>query len=171
MKSSLKSVISLTLICAVLAVILAVTNGITAPVIEENERKAANESLLIVMPEGEDFQEVDVSSLELPVGIKSAHRETKTGGYVITVVTSGYSTGMEIMVGVSADGTVTGATCLKSAETLGKEKTYGESFLGKDAEGVEGVDTIASATLTTTGYKNAVKYAIEAASILEGEAE
>ncbi len=171
MKNAIKSVIALTVICAVLAVILAVTNSITAPIIEKNEKEAANRALLEVMPEGEDFHEVDVSSLELPVAIKSAQKETSKGGYVITVVTTGYGSGLEIMIGVGADGTVTGTKCLNSSETLGKEKTYGENFVGKDAEGVESVDTIATATLTTAAYKDAVKYAIEASVMLEGEAK
>ncbi len=170
MKGSVKSVVALTVICAVLAVILAVTNGITAPIIEENEKKAANEALLVVMPDGKDFEEVDVSSLELPVTISSAHRET-SGGYVVQLTTSGYGSDMVIMVGIGADGAVTGATCLKSSETLGYEKTYGDNVIGKTSEDIDSVDTVAGATLTTSGYKNAVKYALEAAKILEGEAK
>ena len=72
------------------------------------------------------------------------------------------------MCGVSADGTVTGAVCLASTETLGFEKTFGESFTGKDAAGVDAVDTISGATKTTTAYKNAVKDALNAAVILGG---
>ncbi len=170
MKDSIKSVIALTVICAVLAVILAVTNGITAPIIEENEKAAANEALLVVMPDGKDFEEVDVSALEFPVEITAAHREV-SGGYVIQTLTSGYGSDMAIMVGVGADGAVTGATCLKSSETLGYEKNYGENAVGKTIDDIDSLDTVAGATLTTTAYKNAVKYALEAASVLEKEAK
>ena len=72
------------------------------------------------------------------------------------------------MCGVSADGTVTGAVCLGSSETLGYEKTFGESFTGKDAAGVDAVDTISGATKTTAAYKNAVKDALNTAIILNG---
>ncbi len=170
MKNSIRSVISLTVICAVLACVLAITNEITAPVIEANEKAAANEALLVVMPEGEDFEEVDASAIELPVAINSVHKATN-GGYVIQLVTSGYGSDMVIMVGIGADGAVTGATCLKSSETLGYEKTYGDTAIGRTAEDIDSLDTIAGATLTTTGYKNAVKYAFEVVEILEGEAK
>ena len=44
MKKYIKSVGALTVICGVVAVLLALTNYITAPVIEKNESAAANEA-------------------------------------------------------------------------------------------------------------------------------
>ncbi|MBQ7334164.1 MAG: FMN-binding protein [Clostridia bacterium] len=73
-----------------------------------------------------------------------------------------------ILCGVNADGTVSGATCLASTETLGYEKTYGENFIGKNMEGVDGVDTVSGATKTTGAYRSAVKDALNAAIILGG---
>ena len=163
----IKSIGALTLICAVMAVILAVTNSITAPIIEKNEAAAANEALLVVMPNGEGFEEMDISSYELPATVTKAYKET-SGGYVVQLLTSGYGANMSIMCGVDATGAVTGAVCLGSSETLGYEKTYGESTVGKTLEDIDSVDTIAGATLTTTGYKNAVKDALNTAVILGG---
>ncbi len=167
MKNQIKSIVALTVICAVLIVILAVTNGVTAPIIEKNEQAAANEALLVVMPDGEGFEAVDISQTELPATVTAAHKEAN-GGYVIELLTSGYGSDMAIMVGVGADGKVTGATCLKSSETLGYEKTYGDSAVGKSAEDIDSLDTIAGATLTTSAYKNAVKDALNAAIVLGG---
>ena len=48
MKQSLKSTVVLVCICAVMAVMLALTNAITAPVIEKNQASAANAALLQV---------------------------------------------------------------------------------------------------------------------------
>jgi len=53
MKNQVKSTLVLVCICAVMAVLLAVTNSITAPIIKENQDAAANEALLQVMPGGE----------------------------------------------------------------------------------------------------------------------
>ena len=64
-----KSVIALTVICAVIAVLLAVTNSITAPIIEKNASAAANEALLVVYPDGGDFTQVDISTFELPATV------------------------------------------------------------------------------------------------------
>ena len=50
MKQSLKSTVVLVCICAVMAVMLALTNAITAPVIAKNQASAANAALLQVMP-------------------------------------------------------------------------------------------------------------------------
>ena len=167
MKNYIKSVGALTVICAVMAIILAFTNGITAPIIEKNEASAANEALLVVMPNGEGFEEMDISSYELPATVTKVFKET-SGGYVVQLLTSGYGANMSIMCGVDATGTVTGAVCLGSSETLGYEKTYGEGTVGKTAETIDSVETIAGATLTTTGYRNAVKDALNTAIILGG---
>ena len=75
---------------------------------------------------------------------------------------------MVIMCGVDANGNVTGAICLSSNETLGHEKTFGEKFTGKDAAGVDAVDTFSGATKTTAAYKNAIKDALNTAIILGG---
>ena len=55
MNKYLKSIIALTVICAVMGLALAATNRLTAPIIAKNESSAANEALLIVMPDGEAF--------------------------------------------------------------------------------------------------------------------
>lgn len=168
MKQYLKSVVSLTVICAVTAILLAVVNSITDPIIKEQEAAAANEALLVVMPEGEDFEAVDLSTYELPATIVEAYHETSQGGYVFQMETSGYSSGFVIMCGVDADGNVTGAVSLASSETLGYEKTYGDQLVGATLESVDTIDTVAGATKTTTAYRGAVKDALSAFVILNG---
>lgn len=167
MKKYIKSIIALTLICAVVSVLMAVTNYFTAPTIAKNESAAANEALLVVFPDGEDFEEIDLSKYELPESITAAYSE-KNGGYVFKMEVSGYSNGLVIMCGINADGSVVGATCLSSGETLGYEKTYGETLKNATLDTIDGVDVIAGATKTTSGYKGAVKDALNAFVILNG---
>ena len=167
MKKSVTSTLVLFAICAVMAILLALTNSITAPIIKQNQEAAANEALLEVMPNGESFEKMDLSSYELPATVTEVYKEAK-GGYVVTLTTTGYGSGFVIMCGVSADGTVTGTVCLASTETLGHEKTFGANFVGKDAAGVDATDTISGATKTTQAYKNAVKDALNTAIILGG---
>lgn len=167
MKKSVTSTLVLFAICAVMAILLALTNSITAPIIKQNQDAAANEALLEVMPEGEGFEKMDLSSYELPATVTEVYKE-KNGGYVVTLTTAGYGSGFVIMCGVSADGIVTGTVCLASTETLGYEKTFGANFVGKDAAGVDATDTISGATKTTQAYKNAVKDALNTAIILGG---
>lgn len=167
MKKYIKSVIALTVICVAVMTLLAVTNEITAPIIEKNAASAANEALLVVMPEGEGFESVDIASLSLPDSVTEAYKESK-GGYVIKTTTAGYGADMVIMCGISADGEITGATCLSSNETLGYEKTYGDGVKGTTADTVDSLATVSGATKTTQGYKNALKDALNAFIILNG---
>ena len=167
MKKSLKSTLTLVCICSVIAIALAFTNYITAPIIEKNENAAANEMLLVVMPDGESFEKIDTSVYTLPSTVTEVYK-AQNGGHVFKLTTTGYSTGFSIMCGVNADGTVSGAVCLASTETLGYEKTYGDGLAGKDLATIESVDTISGATKTTAAYRSAVKDALNAAVILGG---
>ena len=167
MKKYLSNILVLVCICAVVSVILSVTNALTAPKIEANEKEKTRKALLQVMPDGVSFEPVDISAETLPSTVREVYR-AENGGYVIKLSTTGYSTGFVIMCGIRTDGTVSGAVCLSSTETLGYEKTYGQSFLDKNKEEVEGVDTIAGATKTTAAYRSAVRDALNAALILYG---
>lgn len=167
MIKNLKSVIALTVICAVVSVLLALTNQLTAPIIAKQEASAVTEALSVVLPNGEDFQSVDISNYELPKTVTEAYSE-KNGGYVFKMTTTGYGSGLVILCGIDKEGTVKGATCISSNETLGYEETYGDSFKDKNAEQVDGVDTISNATMTTAAYKNAVKDALNSFTILNG---
>ena len=167
-KKSLKDVIVLVVICAVFATVLAAVNSITAPIITDRLNAAANEAYMAVMPDAKGFEDVDLSAYTLPATVTEAKRETSGQGYAIKLETKGYDKGMIIIVGVSADGVVTGATCITSNETNGVEKSYGGSFSGKDMDGVNAVDLIAGSTLTTTAYRGAVVDAINTATILGG---
>ena len=167
MKKSVLSTVALVGICAVMAILLALTNFITAPIIEKNQEAAANQALLEVMPNGTGFEKIDFDASTLPKTVTDVYKE-KSGGYVFKLATAGYDSGFIIMCGVNADGTVSGAVCLEANETLGKEKTYGNEFVGKNMAGVEAVDTISGATKTTTAYKNAIKDSLNAAIILGG---
>lgn len=164
MKQQIKSTVTLVCICAVVALMLAVINFITAPTIAENERIAVEKALLEVMPEGKNFEKMDIGGYGFPASITEVYAEDG-GGHVFKLTGKGYSSGMIIMCGVNADGTISGVVCLSSGETLGYEKTFGESFVGKDAAGVESVELIAGATKTTEGYKRVVRDALKAAEV------
>ena len=166
-KDQIKSVGVLFAICAVIAVLMALVNSFTAPIIKENEAAAANKALLEVLPGGGTFEEVDLSAYTLPATVTAAYRESN-GGYVIQLTTTGFSSGLVIMCGVDASGTVTGALSLASSETLGEEKTYGDTLIGLTGATIDGADTVSGATKTTGAFKAAVKDALNAAIILGG---
>ena len=152
MKASMKSIIVLVGVCLVLSGLIAVVNSITAPIIKQNMNAQANASLLEIMPNGQNFKPVEFDPAKMPATVTEVQGEDG-GGYVITLTTSGYGSGFVIMVGVNADGTISGTKCLASSETLGHEATYGANFTGKDAAGVDAVETVSGATKTTQAYK------------------
>lgn len=167
MKNHIKTIFSLTLICAVVAVMLAVTNSITAPIIKKQETASVNKALAEVLPGGEEFEQVDISGFKLPETVSEAYSE-KNGGYVFKLITSGYASNFVIMCGVDAQGVVTGATSISSGETLGVETKYGDNLKETTIDTIENVNTVSGATKTTQAYKNAVKDALNSAVILSG---
>ncbi len=167
MINKLKSAIALVAICAVVSVLLALTNTLTAPIIKEQEASAVNDALAVVLPGGSDFSPVELGEYELPETITEIYTE-KNGGYVFKMTTSGYAANFVILCGIDKDGVVKGATCISSGETLGVEKDYGDSLKEKTLENIEEVATISGATKTTYAFKNAVKDALNSFVILNG---
>lgn len=166
-----KSITVLLSICLVVSILMAAVNYVTAPVIKKAEAEAANDSLKVVMPDGEGFEKFDFSSYKLPSTVKEVYKE-KNGGYVFKLETSGYSTGLAIMCGVYASGEVSGCTVLANSETpsvAGKViENYGEALKGATSQTVMQIDTVGGATKTSTGYRGAVKDALDAFAILGG---
>lgn len=167
MKQHIKSVLALTIISSVMALLLALTNAITAPIIKENENSAVGGALKEVLPEGENFVSVDLSKYELPETVEEAYSEDN-GGYVFKLKTAGYGADLILMCGINGEGVVKGVQYISGNETLGVETTYGEKFSDVTADNVEDVETVAGATKTTTAMKNAVKDALNSATILGG---
>ncbi len=167
MKNHIKTVLSLTVICAVVALLLALTNSITAPVIKEQENAAVNDSLKKVLPNGANFQTVDISKFELPLTVEEAYSEDN-GGYVIKLKTAGYGSNLILMCGINKEGVVEGVEYISGNETLGVETTYGENLKNATVDTVDKVETVAGATKTTSAFKNAVKDALNASVILAG---
>ena len=167
MKGYIKSLVSLTVICAVVAILMAGVNAFTAPIIAENERIATEQAMKAVLPEGEDFRAVTAGK-DLPKTVKEIYVD-KNGGYVFKLRTAGYAAGLVLMVGIRSDGSVAGATAIASGETLGVEKGYGDRFRDVTLGAIDGVDTVSGATRTSEAYKNAVKDALLAFGSLSSD--
>ena len=173
MMKHLKSILTLFAICAIVSIALAVCYEITAPIILERQQAAASGALLEVMPDGGEFEKVDISSYSLPATIKEAHKASN-GGYVFQVEFAGFNPGNVAMIGVSADGKVTGTKVITNTESSG----YGADHLPaldsknhyKDADvsTIDTVDTVAGCTVSTKAYRAVVKDALNAATILGG---
>jgi len=155
-KENLIPVIVLAVICLIVAAVMGGVNMITAPEIERAQAEAIAESLSSVMPGG-DFEEITPEG-EIPSTVTTVYRDKVSGGHVVTLVQKGYADKIYMTVGISAEGKVTGAVITSQAESHGKSgiDEMVASFAGKDASGVDGVESVSGATKTSGYIKSAV---------------
>ena len=165
--NNVKPTIVLSCICMAVALILSGINMITGPIIEAQRAAAANGALLEVMPDGTNFEELDISTLGLPEAITNAYKETSGKGYVFRVESTGYKSGMVIMVGVNAEGKITGSKCLETQDTFGKEPLIDNSYNGQSLADFA-TNLIAGATMTSNGYRDAVSNALQSFTLASG---
>ena len=165
-------IVVLVLICAVMSGLLAATNNVTAPIIEEAERKANEEARLEVMPNADGFEEVTAEGL--PDSITGVFKATNGAGYVFSLTTTGYGgkNTLKMTVGIDMDGKITDTKVLSHSETagLGSKITtdaFKNQFPGKDAS-LEGVDNISGATFSSNYYRAAIADAFTAYGLVAG---
>ena len=164
---NIKPTIVLSCICMAVALILSGINMVTGPIIETQRAAAANGALIEVMPEGAGFEEIDISTLALPESVTNVYKETSGKGYVFRVVSTGYKSGMVIMIGINAEGQITGSKCLETQDTFGKEPLIDNSYNGQTL-GDFAPNMIAGATMTSNGYRDAVSAALQSFTLASG---
>ena len=157
MKENIKSVVVLTAICLVVAVLLAYTNSITAPIIEANKAAKASGSLLEVMPEATGFENITANLGELPATVKEVHAETSGLGHVMILGTTTQfsSDEMGITVAIGADGKISNILLTGYYESKDFGADYPATYIGQDSA-LGGVDTVAGTTFSSSAFKNAV---------------
>lgn len=129
----LKPTIVLTLICLVTSALLAYTNYLTAPVIENNNIQAANATKAVVLADAENFADETKGDISYSVGTDASGAVM---GYVFTTTAKSYGGEISVMVGIKADGTVSGVELLSINDTPGlgmnaKNPDFLEQFVGK----------------------------------------
>lgn len=126
-------------ICAVAALMLGLTNNITEPVIEQRNIQANNESRQEVLQIAEEFSEVKDVKGDL---IEEVYQGTKGGevvGYTIKTTPKGYGGKVEVMVGISNDGKISGVKIGNHSETPGlgsksAEPSFKDQYNGKSTK-------------------------------------
>ena len=115
-------IIVLSVICLVVAALLGIINGITAPLIAENNEKTIQESLQVVMP-ADSYDKVEFSDESVTIdtgtavpvlGVYQAGEE----GYVVEVNSpNGFGGAIDMMAGINSAGEVTGIAIISQSET------------------------------------------------------
>jgi len=160
----IKPLIVLVLICLVVSALLGFTHSVTAPIVEENERIAAEQTRRAVLAGAESFTEIECDTEAL--GITSAYKEDSGKGYVITAARKGYGGDVVVTVGIDAGGSVVGLSANVSTETSGVGSkaglpAYTDKYIGLSGS-ASGVDTISGATYSSSAVRNGVSAALAA---------
>ena len=147
-------------ICLIVALLLSVVNMFTAPIIAANQNAAANAALLEVLPEGKNFEEMEITS-DYPDVVTAGYKAD--GGYVFRMSVVGYKSGLIIMCGVDSDGKVAGVKHIQSSETYGMETELNGAYTGDTLDSLELVlATGATAnSKTSRAYYDAIKAALQ----------
>lgn len=170
-----KLTLTLGAICAVCALVLGGVYTLTAEQIKKNQLgDKANAMQLVLM--ADDYSEVTYAGSD--ASILSVY-QAGDAGYVVEVdcASNSFSGVLSIMVGVNADGTVSGVEVLDSGETSGlgakakDDPEWRKQFVGKsgsvavDKDGGE-IAAITGATITSRGVSMGVTSALAAAAEL-----
>lgn len=177
MKDILKLGVTLFAICAVAALVLGVTNNITAPVIEERNIQASNEARKIVLSETDEFKELDGMNSDIVLEVYEGIKDGQVIGYTIKTSSKGYGGAIELMVGISKDSKITGVEIGNHSETPGlgskaTEPMFKNQYVDKDVLNsllvVKGstnndneISAISGATITSNGVTNGVNAAMK----------
>ena len=176
MKHILKPAFSLFLIAAVSTVLLGFVRNITLEPIANQRKKTLENTMKTILGEASVFNKISGEKN----GNITAVYEGRTGdtvvGYVVELAAPGYSGDISMMVGISGlKDEVSGMRILRHTETpgLGAQAVRPEFFRKYDGRalvplnvvrsspGVNDIEAITSATITTRAVTGAVNEAIE----------
>lgn len=180
-----KNTVILTVITLISGLLLGAVYGITKEPIANAQDAAKKEAWQAVFPEAslDDFaaEEVDAALSEqvaADLGVKATVNEVCTVGdmgYVVTVTDSeGYGGDIQITVGITTDGTISGVSILSISETAGlgmkakepefytqyQDKQTDKFYVSKDGGEGEPIDALSGATITSRAMTGAVNTAL-----------
>ena len=165
----LRLTVTLLLITAIVAALLSLINGITAPIIADRNQRKIQEAVQAVLPGGGDPMEfADDTGLVTQV-------YKGENGYAVQVAPVGFDGEITMMVGIGPDGKVLGISIINQTETAGlgavcaAKNSAGQAFrdqfigmsgtLAVEKDGGE-VDAITSATITSRAVTDGVNAAL-----------
>ena len=187
-KYIIKLTVTLFVTCVIVAGLLGLVNSVTeGPIAEKNKTKTAA-AIQEVLPEMEGSPAVVELTDEMTAAASGAGAtiteayEAQAGGsvigYALKIVASGSQGNIEMMVGVDAEGAVTGVSIVKNSETSGigskvmsNENGVQDQFIGKSAaDGTlsvgKNVDAISGATVSSRGVTTGVNAALAVAGVM-----
>lgn len=165
----IKPIVVLVVICLLSSAALALANSVTAPIIAEQQKAAANAAYLAVLPEADNFEEVTEFS---STGVQSALKATNGAGWVIKAAAKGFGGDVPVVVGFDGEGNIVAVQFMENSETAGfgskladgseEGLAFAAQFAGKNgAQNLgETVDGISGATVSSKAAVAAVNNAV-----------
>ena len=154
-RKQLPAYLILALIALAAALLLAVTNAITAGPIKVHEEAAQNAAFQSVM-EADSFSTMSIPDGCNVTSLVEAKKDGKTIGYCAVSSAKGYGGNVAVTLGVDMDGKIVGCQIgdTNFAETDGfgarwKEPARAEAFIGLSAFGGDTIEAITGATVTS----------------------
>ena len=154
-RKQLPAYLILALIALAAALLLAVTNAITAGPIKEHEEAAQNAAFQSVMT-ADSFSTMSIPDGCNVTSLVEAKKDGKTIGYCAVSSAKGYGGNVAVTLGVDMDGKIVGCQIgdTNFAETDGfgarwKEPARAEAFIGLSAFGGDTIEAITGATVTS----------------------
>lgn len=167
----IKMILSITLICVVIALILSVVDAVTRDTIAENEVRTRREAILELFASGDPEVDEAIEIIEYsPDGGELVYAVADGEallGYCISASGTGFGGEIGTMVGFTPSGSVKGVKIVSMEETPGVgTKTRNTSFLdlfrGKSEKTEIGgdIDGITGATMSSRGVAESVNNAL-----------
>ncbi len=173
LKDILTPTIALFAICLVATTLLALTNSVTKDKIAQIAIDTEMSSRTLVLPEGKEFSETKTSENGV-VYCEGKDENGEAVGYVFTTGAKGYGGTVGVMVGINAEGVITGVEIISHSETPGlganavkpefKERFNGKSgtlTVDKNSNEGQSIQAITAATITSKAVTNAVNSAVD----------
>lgn len=173
MKYYVKHAGTLLAITLVVGLLLAVVNGITAPIIAAQGDSARGEALGVVMPEADNFKDVDYTADPVVLSMVEAYQGDTFLGWCVEVGANGYAGAINMIVGIDAAGEVSALQVVSHGETPGigtnavDNADWLAQFIGQS--GAAAVDTVSSATRSSRGVIDGVNAALTAVGTIMQE--
>ena len=174
----IKTAAILFIITAISAGLLAYINSITAPLINANNILKQEKAMTKVLPDADFDVNQNLKNDNMDKTVTAVYKDKNDTGFAVMVSPSGYGGEISMVVGVLADGTVSGVDIISQSETAGlgakcTDNAFLSQFTGKTesitvAKGTakdNQINAISSATITSKAVTNGVNNAIAAAII------
>lgn len=164
MKKSLYLGMFLAVVSMVSALILSMTNSLTAETIKQAAIAKQNKKLAVMFNENTKFVEKEKNVNDNIETIFEASENGNVVGYVYSLKSKGYGGKIKFLLGISKDGKYLGFDSLEHNETPGfgtkmDEEPYKNQFTTKSVN--DQIDGITGATVTTKGLSAGIDAAKE----------